>query len=48
MEVELGCADGVHDDVEDPELAGGESADHDAARGQALRAQLPHALGYHL
>ena len=43
MDVELGRADSVHDNVEDTELAGGERADHDATRGQALGAQLPHA-----
>mmetsp|Transcript_29709 Transcript_29709/g.73614 ORF Transcript_29709/g.73614 Transcript_29709/m.73614 type:complete len:401 (-) Transcript_29709:278-1480(-) len=43
VEVELGGADGVEDDVEDAELPGGERADHHAARAQPLRAQLHHA-----
>eukprot|EP00962_Isochrysis_galbana_P050909 scaffold22268_cov123-Isochrysis_galbana.AAC.2 len=40
VEVELLGADHGHHDVEDAELAGGEGADHDAAREQTLRAQL--------
>jgi hypothetical protein len=39
VEVELGRAGRVHHDVEEAELAGGEGADHDAPRAQALRAQ---------
>ena len=40
VEVELAGAEHAHDGVEDAKLTGGESADHEATRGQTLCAQL--------
>lgn len=43
VEVELGGADGRHDNVEDAELASGERADHHATGAEANSAQVPQA-----
>lgn len=38
--MELGGTDGVHDDVEDTELAGRQGTDHDATSAQASGGEL--------
>ena len=43
VEVELAGTGGVHDDIEDTELSGGEGTDHDATGTEAGEAQLLHA-----
>ena len=43
VEVELARAERFHDGIEDTELTGGESTDHDATRGQTLGAELDNA-----
>lgn len=43
MEVELGSSEGSHDGVEDSELSGGQSSDHDATGEKPIGAELDHA-----